>query len=38
MVSAYTHKEVVDNYLQTEVTAARVAGPFASSHWLKIVR
>ena len=29
MQSAYAHKEVVDSYLQTEVTAARVAGPFA---------
>ena len=31
MESAYTHKEVVDNYLQTEVTAATVASPFARS-------
>ena len=31
MESAYTHKEVVDNYLQTEITAARVAGTFAHS-------
>ena len=31
MESAYTYKEVVDNYLQTEVTAARVAGPCARS-------
>ena len=31
MESAYTHKEVVDNYLPTEITAARVAGPFAHS-------
>ena len=31
MESVYTHKEVVDNYLQTEITAARVAGSFAYS-------
>ena len=31
MESAYTHKEVVDNYLQLEVSMTRVAGPFAPS-------
>jgi len=28
MESAYSHKEVVDKYLQTEISLARVAGPF----------
>ena len=31
MESAYLHREVVDNYLQIEVSERRVAGPFAHS-------
>ena len=31
MESAYAHKQVVDNYLQEELSLGRVAGPFAHS-------
>ena len=31
MESAYLHREVVDNYLQMEVSERRVAGPFTHS-------
>ena len=31
MESAYAHRDVVDNYLQEEVSRARVAGPFPHS-------
>ena len=31
MESAYGHKQVVDNYLQEELSMGRVAGPFAHS-------
>ena len=31
MESAYAHKEVVDNYLQEELSKGRVAGPFTHS-------
>ena len=31
MESAYVHKQVVDNYLQEELSLGRVAGPFAHS-------
>ena len=31
MQSAYLHKQVVDSYLQEELSMGRVAGPFANS-------
>ena len=31
MESAYAHKQVVDNYLQEELSLGRVTGPFAHS-------